>query len=145
MLVVVSVCLTALVGQVPESSLGWVSYPPWMVDVRGTSSARPSKWRANEGGLNLTAGREWVRRTWVRALARSGLLAELNVARIELGLGHTRGLDWVWLLPWVEWMLEGVSVVWPWLGRQPEMQVLRWLDPETGEWSQQPERFGADP
>jgi transposase-like protein len=29
-------------------------------------------------------------------------------------------------LPWGEWVLEGLSVVWPWLGRQPEMRVLRW-------------------
>ena len=126
MLVVVSMLLTALVGQVPESSLGWVSYPPQMVDLRRASRARPSKRPANERDLNLTAGREWVRRTWVRALARSELLAALSVARIGLDLGHTRGLDWAWLLPWGEWVLEGVSVVWPWLERQPEMRGLRW-------------------
>jgi DNA-directed RNA polymerase subunit RPC12/RpoP len=124
--VVVSVLLTALVGQVPESSLGWVSYPPQVVDVRGTSRARPRKWRANEGGMNLTAGQEWVQRTWVRALARSGLLAALSAARIGLEAGRASVLDWSWLLPWAEWVLGRVSVVWPWLGRQPEMRVLRW-------------------
>jgi len=40
--------------------------------------------------------------------------------------GRFRGFEWSWLVPWGEWVLEGVSVVWPWLGRQPEMRVLRW-------------------
>jgi hypothetical protein len=35
-------------------------------------------------------------------------------------------LDWAWLLPWGEWVLEGLCVVCPWLGRQAEMRVLRW-------------------
>ena len=126
MLVVVSVLLTALVGQVPESSLGWVSYPLQMVDLGGASRARRSKWRANERGLNLTAGQEWVRRTWVRALARSELLAALSLVRVGMDAVSSRALDWAWLLPWAEWTLEGVSVVWPRLGRQPEMRVLRW-------------------
>jgi hypothetical protein len=125
--VVVSVLLTALVGQVPESSLGWVSCPPQRVEFRGASRARHRKWRANEWGLDLTVGREWARRTWVRVLVRSESLAALSVARIGLDVGHARGLDWAWLLPWGEWVLEGVSVIWPWLGRQPEMRVLRWV------------------
>jgi hypothetical protein len=54
------------------------------------------------------------------------LLAALSVARIGLEAGRASVLDWSWLLPWAEWVLEGVSVVWPWLGRQPEMRVLRW-------------------
>jgi DNA-directed RNA polymerase subunit RPC12/RpoP len=76
--------------------------------------------------LSLTAGREWVQRTWVRALARSELLATLSLVRIGVGCGRLSALDWAWVLPWGEWVLEGVSVVWPWLGRQAEMRMLRW-------------------
>ena len=123
---VVSVVCAALVGQMPESSPGWVSYPPQMLEVRGTSKAGHKKRRENEQGLSLTAGREWVQRTWVRALARSELLAALSLARLGLGVGRFRVLDWAWLLPWAEWVLDGWLVVWPWLGRQPEMRVLRW-------------------
>jgi DNA-directed RNA polymerase subunit RPC12/RpoP len=76
--------------------------------------------------LSLVAGQEWVQHTWVRVLARSELLAVLNLLRIGLTQGRLSVLDWAWLLPWGEWMLEGLSVVWPWLGRQPELRVLRW-------------------
>jgi DNA-directed RNA polymerase subunit RPC12/RpoP len=67
-----------------------------------------------------------VQHTWVRALVLSELLAALNLLRIGWVQGRLGVLDWAWLLPWGEWMLEGLSVVWPWLGRQPEMRVLRW-------------------
>jgi transcriptional regulator with XRE-family HTH domain len=97
-----------------------------MLDIRGASRPSHGKRRENEQGLSLTAGREWVQRTWVRALARSELLAALSLVRIGLEQGRCSVLDWAWLLPWGEWLLEGLSVVWPWLGRQPEMRVLRW-------------------
>jgi DNA-directed RNA polymerase subunit RPC12/RpoP len=76
--------------------------------------------------LSLAAGRGWVQQTWVRALVQSELLAALNLLRIGWVQSRLSVLDWAWLLPWGEWMLEGLSVVWPWLGRQPEMRVLRW-------------------
>jgi hypothetical protein len=110
----------------PENSLGWVSYPPPILGIGGVSRARHRKRREKEWGLSLAAGREWVQHTWVRALARSELLAALNLLRIGWVQGRLSVLDWAWLLPWGEWMLEGLSVVWPWLGRQPEMRVLRW-------------------
>ena len=106
--------------------MGWVSYPPQILDIRGSGRAGRRKWGENERGLSLPAGREWVQHTWVRALMRSELLAALSLARIGLGESSFNMLDWAWLLPWVEWAIEGVSVVWPWLGRQPEMRVLRW-------------------
>lgn len=123
---VVSVVCGALVGQVPESSLGWVSYPPQVLSVRGASRAGHRKRRENEGQWSLSAGRAWVERTWVRTLARSELLAALSLVRSRLEPDRFSVLDWAWLLPWGEWVLEGLSVVWPWLGRQPEMRVLRW-------------------
>jgi hypothetical protein len=32
--------------------------------------------------------------------------------------------DGVLVVPWVEWLLEGMSVAWPWLGQQPEMRLM---------------------
>jgi transposase len=59
-------------------------------------------------------------------LVRSELLATLNLVRIEWAGGQQGVLDWAWVLPWVEWIQEGLSVAWPWLGRQPEVRVLLW-------------------
>jgi hypothetical protein len=59
-------------------------------------------------------------------LLRSELLATLSIVRLEWTQGHRWALDGAWVLPWVEWLLEGLSVAWPWLGRQPEMRALRW-------------------
>jgi hypothetical protein len=125
-LVVVSVVLTALLGQLPEDSLGWVSYPPQMWRWWGASKKGKRKHRPNQQGMSLAAGGERLRSTWVRALIRSELLATLSIVRIELEQGHPWVLDWAWVLPWVEWLLEGLSVAWPRLGRQPEMRGLRW-------------------
>jgi hypothetical protein len=82
--------------------------------------------------LSLTAGWQWVQRTWVRALARSELLAALSLVCIGLEPERDKVLGWAWLLPWGEWVLEGLSVVWPRLGRQPEMRLLRWVVAKLG-------------
>jgi hypothetical protein len=123
---VVSVVLTALLGQLPESSLGWVSYPPQTFGGWGAYKKQKREQRLNPRGWSLAAGWERLRSTWGRALVRSELLATLSIVRLELAQGHPWVLDGAWVLPWVEWLLEGLSVAWPWLGRQPEMRALRW-------------------
>ena len=125
-LVVVSVVLTALLGQLPESSLGWVTHPPQMFGGWERQAKRKREQRLHAHALNLSAGWEPLQSKWVRALVRSELLAALNLVRIEWADGHPWVLDEAWVLPWVEWILEGLVVAWPWLGRQPEMRVLRW-------------------
>jgi hypothetical protein len=124
--VVVSVVLTALLGQLPESSLGWVSNPPQTFGWWEAHKKRKREQRPDAQSWSLAAGWERLRSTWVRALVRSELLATLSIVRIELTQGHRWVLDGAWVLPWVEWLLEGLSVAWPWLGQQPEMRALRW-------------------
>lgn len=126
-LVVISVVVTALAGPLPESSLGWVGYPPqvngWCgAGKRGQEERLPLLW-----GLSLAAGWRQVQRTWMRALVRSELLAALSLVRISVAPSCPWVLDWAWVLPWVEWLLEGISAVWPWVGWQPEMRALRWV------------------
>jgi hypothetical protein len=118
--VLVSVILAGLVGQLQESGPGWVSCPPQSIELPGARGQRtPRIWRAGQG-VSVPAGWEQMRHTWIRALARSELLA-------VLWMFGSRGLPaGVMLLPWVEWWLEGVSVAWPWLGRQPEVRLVRW-------------------
>jgi len=62
----------------------------------------------------------------MRALARSALLVVMWLVRDVEGGGGWWLLDWAPMVPWVEWVLEGGMVAWPWLGQQPEMRVVRW-------------------
>jgi transposase-like protein len=120
------VVLTALLGQLPESSLGWVSNPPQTFGWWGAHKKRKREPRQNQQSLSLAPGWERLQSTWVRALVRSELLATLSIVRMWLGQSPQWVLDGAWALPWVEWLLEGLSVAWPWLGQQPEMRALRW-------------------
>lgn len=119
-LVLVCVMLAALLGQLSESGPGWVACPPQRIELLAARGRQTlDRWRVRPG-VSLRAGWEQMRHTWIRALARSELLAALWVF-------SNRGLPaGVVLLPWGEWWLEGMSVAWPWLGRQPEVQWLCW-------------------
>jgi len=119
-LVLVSVILAGLLGQLQESGLGWVTCPPQNIELSGVGGRRsPGSWGVGEG-VSIRAGWEQMRHSWIRALARSELLAVLWM------LGNRRLPAGVMVLPWVEWWLEGISVTWPWLGRQPEVRWVRW-------------------
>jgi len=124
--VVISVVVTALVGPLQESSLGWVSYPPQVVGWCAGGKRRPEERLPPLWGLSLVAGWRQIGRTWNRALVRSGLLAVLSMMGMQRVHGERWVLDWAWVLPWIEWLLEGISVAWPGLGRQPEIRALRW-------------------
>ena len=119
-LVLASVILVALLGQLPESGLGWVSCPPQGIELPEMQGRRtPTRLQVGQG-VSLRSGWEQMRHTWIRALARSELLAVLWL------FGSRKLPAGVVLLPWVEWWLEGISVTWPWLGRQPEVRLVRW-------------------
>lgn len=119
-LVLVSVILAALQGQLPESGPGWIACPPQSIEQPDIQRRRiPVRLGIGEGA-SVQAGWERMRYTWIRALARSELLAVLWVIG---GCGRLRS---VLLLPWVEWFVAGVSVAWPWLGHQPEVRLVRW-------------------
>ena len=119
-LAMVSLILVALLGRPVESSGGWVVCPPWVPGVPGAAGQRKPVREGARLGVNVRAGCAHWRHTWVRALARSELLA-------GMWLLSSRWLpDWVPVLPWVEWLLEGISVAWPWLGQQPEMRLVLW-------------------
>ena len=106
-LVLASVILAALLGQLPESGPGWIACPPQSlgqpdIQRRGTGA----RLRIGQG-VSIQAGWEQMRHTWIQALARSELLAVLWVIS---GCGR---LGSVLLLPWVEWFVAGVSVAAP--------------------------------
>ena len=119
-LAMVGLILAALLGRPVESSRGWVACPPQVIELPG-AGGRPSQAMPRASlGVNVRAGWAHLGHTWVRALARSELLA-------VMWLLSSRWLpNWVPILPWMEWLLEGIPVAWPWLGRQPEMRLVRW-------------------
>ena len=109
-LVVVSLVLMALLGYSPESSLGWVTCPPrvaeWPGGVgKGGESRGRIVWE-----VNVEVGWEHLRDTWMRVLARSELLTVMWLVSALQGQSEQWMPGWVLLLPWVEWLLEGVSV-----------------------------------
>lgn len=119
-LVIVSLILAALVGRSVESSGGWVVCPPQVIELPGAAGRRKPVRGSARLGVNVRACWAHWRHIWVRALARGELLA------VMWRLSSRRLPDWVPVLPWVEWLMEGVSVAWPWLGQQPEMRLMRW-------------------
>ena len=117
-LVILSCLVLALLGQMPESSGGWLSWPPTVPSalVSGPGRRRGERRSGLEGD-----GWHWVGASWQIALARSLALRGLWLAsgRWELG--------WMSGVPWLVWLWQTAGWVWPGLRRQPEWQGLNWL------------------
>lgn len=105
----------AVLGQVPESSSGWLSCPPRPVLVRTL--------RRRERGGRERGGPRWgcIVRTWRVPLLRSLLLLGLWWGSGRVGPG------WVVGLPWLVWLWQVSGRLWPGLGPQPEWRGLGWL------------------
>jgi len=129
LMVVMALVTLALAGRMPESSAGWVVWPPAMVTgasrialgrcPRSHGRCRGLGWHAQVGGGRPLACR-YVRQTWHLPLLRSGLLVLLRFS----GSGACP----VWLigLPWVVWTWRGLGLYWPWLRRVPEWCWATW-------------------
>ena len=120
LLVVLSCAGLALVGQVPESSEGWLACPPMVVSLR---QAEEGGKRTKEAGPRKSWGCAgvWLGRGWRVPAGRSLLLGLLWLASDQVG--------WVWLigLPWLVWWWEQSRWMWPELSWQPEWRLLGWL------------------
>ena len=117
-LVVLSCVVLALLGQMPESSGGWLSWPPGGPSALVTRPGRRGGER--QSGLDGDGWR-WIGATWRLALARSLALRGLWLAsgRWELG--------WLSGMPWLVWLWQTAGWVWPRLRRQPEWRGVNWL------------------
>jgi transposase-like protein len=94
-----------------ESGGGWVACPPLVME--GGRQDRRQRWGQRHDGFAGQAGWDWLRRQWIVTAARSEALMVL------VFLTDCQAWEWVWLLPWVEWLWKGMGVTWPGLGRQP--------------------------
>ena len=120
-LAVVSLVLTAVLGQPLAASVGWVAYPPRAIELPVLQRRGRPRWGRRLGGIHLRAG--WV--YWRHASSRA-VLRSLVLVGLWWGGSQEWPLGGVVLLPWAEWLLAGLAVAWPGFGQQPEVRGLRW-------------------
>lgn len=111
----------AMLGRTPDSVGGWICCPPARYEVLASGRRRSKrKWRevSNRGRWRVV-GLTYVRLTWQVAFGRSAVLATLWAVSGEIGP------SWIVGLPIGVWIWRVAGVVWPFLIRQPEWQILR--------------------
>jgi transposase len=122
--VVIGIVWLALLGQVQESNLGWDAYGVQVIELR-EGRRKVKKGRKKGMGIwleiNMKGGWEYMKQSWQLAAVRSEVLLGLWVLSGEQMWGV------VVVIPWLEWVIKGVRVSWPWLGQQAEMRGLVWI------------------
>jgi len=122
--------LAALTGQPMEVSVGLIIFPVRVyelpVPMRGRKNKRRNRNRGPIEGMiyqwmSGKRGAIHMYHTKEQVLARSGLFWVLW----EVGGCVFPG--WILILPCVRWVVDGISVSWPWLGQQPEVRFIRWV------------------
>jgi len=120
-LVVISCLVMALLGQVPESSGGWVSCTPQM--GRPIAAVQWGRRRRQLGKreVHQVGGRRGRLEAWRTAAVRS--LALWGMWQ----LSGEWGLSWVIGLPWLVWLWQWGGHKWPLWQAEPEWQGIGWL------------------
>ena len=121
-LVVFSIVVLALMGHMLDSQVGWITCPVQRVSVASRGQRCMGWGGQGHGGCSL-AGRCWLylARSWHLPLLRSLLLWGL------WPFSGRSGPVWIGMVPWLVWLWQGMRVLWPWLGRQPEWRGMMWL------------------
>ncbi len=115
----------ALLGHPLELSVGLVAYPPIIIELQSPFGKRAKKYRnkKNNSRLFFQVGKIYFWRTWQLVFFQSITLAALySICRINGVLFPA----WVISLPFLKWLLIGMSAICPWLGHQPEMRLICW-------------------
>ena len=120
-LVLLTVLVLALSGQMPESQAGWITSPPRVVILSGRPVNRARQASSASIGTRLRHGWHHVARTWHLCVTRSVLLGLL------WWCSGPCGPSWVVLWPTGLWLWQTAGVIWPELRRQPEWRAGRWL------------------
>ena len=122
LLVVLSCVGLALMGQVPESSGGWLACPPLVVSLSQVQ-ARGKRRKEARSRKRWGCARDWgwLRQGWRVAAGRSLMLGLLWLGSGQVGSG------WLIGLPWLVWGWQQSRWIWPELGWQPEWRWLGWL------------------
>ena len=122
LLVVLSCVGLALLGQVPESSGGWLACPPLGVRLSQVQ-ARGKRKKEARSRKRWGCARDWgwLRQGWRVAAGRSLMLGLLWLESGQVGSG------WLIGLPWLVWGWQQSRWIWPELGGQPEWRLIGWL------------------
>jgi len=121
-LVILSCLVLALLGQMPESSGGWLSWPPAVASALVTGPGRRRARTGEERRLGPAEGRwGWIEASWRIVLLRSLVL------RGMCWLSGRWEFNWMSGLPWLVWLWQTAGWVWPGLSRQPEWRGVNWL------------------
>jgi transposase-like protein len=121
-LVILSCLVLALLGHMPQSSAGWMSWPPAITTALVIGSGR----RRARLGKERRVGLEGDICAWVRATWHIPLLRSLALRGVWL-VGGRWELVWLSGVPWLVWLWQGVGRLWPGLRRQPEWWVVNGL------------------
>lgn len=122
LVVVISCVGQALLGQVSESSGGWLACPPTMISLsQAKSKPKRSKGARPAKRWGCVGGWDWLRQGWRVPAGRSLLLGLLWLGSGEAGSG------WLIGLPWLVWGWQQSRWRWPGLAGQPEWRLLGWL------------------
>ena len=120
-LVVLSLLVHGLLGQMPDSQAGWLSSPPQQPSVCAVSVCRKRQRPALSLHSRLHNLWRYLAHSWVQPVLRSFLLAGL------WSLSGYRGPVVIIGWPWLWWLWQAVVVGWPELGQQPLWRAGRWL------------------
>ena len=120
-LVVISCLVVALLGQLPESSGGWVSCAPQMGGPVAVVQRGRRRRQLGKRDVYEVDDKRWALAAWRTAAMRSLALWGL------WQLSGERGPSWVIGLPWLVWLWQWGGHKWPLWQTEAEWQGLGWL------------------
>jgi len=120
-LVVLSLLILSVLGQMPDSQAGWLTHPPQPPSVSALSVGRKRPRATPSLHARVRRLGQYLADSWGQPVLRSlglGVLWLLSGCR-----GPVAIVGWPWLL----WLWQAVAVGWPELSRQPLWSAGRWL------------------
>jgi transposase-like protein len=120
-LVILSLLILALLGQMPDSQAVWLTSPPQLPSVPTHSVCRKRERSALSLHTRLRSLWPYLVHSWVQPVLRCLLLAVLWC--LSGCQGPVVLIGWPWLL----WLWQAAAVGWPELGHQPLWRAGRWL------------------
>jgi transposase-like protein/DNA-directed RNA polymerase subunit N (RpoN/RPB10) len=120
-LVVLSLLVLALLGQMPDSQAGWHASPPKPPSVSTVSVCRKRQRPTLSLYTRLRSLWQYLTHSWVQPVLRSLFLVVLWF------LSGCRGPVVIIGWPWLLWLWQAAAVGWPELGHQALWRAGRWL------------------
>jgi transposase-like protein len=120
-LVLFSILILALLGQVPDSQSGWLTCPPHLPSLPTLCLGRKRTHAGPSLRDRLPNLWRYARCSWPQPVLRSFLLALFW--SLSGGQGPALLIAWPWLL----WLWQGIAIGWPEWSQQPIWRGSHWL------------------